>query len=127
MTDDLAGAYRAYIDCLNRHDWPSLGDHVAAEVEHNGRCFGLTGYREMLEADVRAIPDLRFNIDMLMTDGPMVAARLLFDCHPVGELFGLLVDGQRVRFAENVFYEFRDGRIARVWSVIDKAAIAEQI
>ncbi|WP_428925048.1 ester cyclase [Marinibacterium sp. SX1] len=127
MTDDLAGAYRAYIDCLNRRDWAGLGEHVAAEVEHNGRRFGLSGYRGMLEADVQAIPDLRFNIDMLMTDGPMVAARLLFDCHPVAELFGLAVDGRRVRFAENVFYEFREGRIARVWSVIDKAAIAEQL
>jgi len=26
-----------------------------------------------------------------------------------------------------VFYEFRDGKIAEVWSVIDKAAIEAQI
>ncbi len=42
-------------------------------------------------------------------------------------LFGLPVNVKRVSFDENVFYEFRDGRIETVWSVIDKAAIAAQL
>jgi predicted ester cyclase len=37
------------------------------------------------------------------------------------------VNGRRLRFSENVFYAFRDGKIARVWSVIDKAAIESQL
>jgi len=37
------------------------------------------------------------------------------------------VNGKRVVFTENVFYEFRDARITRVWSLIDKAAIASQL
>jgi predicted ester cyclase len=37
------------------------------------------------------------------------------------------VNGKRVNFAENVFYQFRDERIAEVWSVIDKAAIEAQL
>jgi predicted ester cyclase len=37
------------------------------------------------------------------------------------------VNGKRVRFAENVFYEFRGDRIASVCSIIDKAAIAAQL
>jgi predicted ester cyclase len=32
-----------------------------------------------------------------------------------------------VSFVENVFYEFRNGKIAQVWSVIDKAAIEAQL
>jgi len=32
-----------------------------------------------------------------------------------------------VSFTENVFYEFRDERIEKVWSVIDKAAIESQL
>jgi predicted ester cyclase len=30
-------------------------------------------------------------------------------------------------FCENVFYEFREGKIDNVWSVIDKAAIEAQL
>ncbi|CAO3363076.1 ester cyclase [Azospirillum palustre] len=128
MTEaDLSTLYRRYIACLNDRDWQSLGTFVHEEVEHNGRKFGLTGYREMLEADVHAIPDLKFNIGLLVSQPPHVASRLLFDCTPKGVLFDLPVNGRRVRFSENVFYRFRDGRIDTVWSVIDKAAIASQL
>ncbi|MET0597987.1 MAG: ester cyclase, partial [Mesorhizobium sp.] len=41
--------------------------------------------------------------------------------------FGLPVDGKRIQFTENVFYEFLDRRIATVWSIIDKAAIESQL
>ena len=45
----------------------------------------------------------------------------------IGQLFGFPVNGRRVRFEENVFYEFREDRIRTVWSVIDKASVAGQI
>lgn len=124
---DLSDRYRGYLDCLNRQDWPGLGEFVDQDVHYNGQRIGLSGYRTMLENDFRAIPDLRFNIDLLMTDPPHVAARLCFDCTPVGELFGVPVNGRRVQFTENVFYAFRQGRIYNVHSVIDKAAVESQV
>ena len=125
--DETVEAYRAYIACLNRQDWPDLSRHVDARVAYNGATIGLDGYREMLVADFRAIPDLSFNIATLVCDPPMIAARLAFDCTPVGQLFDLPVNGTRVRFEENVFYAFEAGRIRRVWSIIDKAGIAAQL
>lgn len=124
---DLSTLYRAYIDCLNRRDWARLGDFVDDVARHNGRPFGLSGYRAMLEQDVREIPDLRFHIGLLVCDPPYVAARLDFTCSPRGRFLGLDVDGRTVSFSENVFYEFRDGKIVQVWSVIDKAAIEAQL
>lgn len=123
----LSDTYRAYIDCLNRQDWPLLGQLLDENVRYNGERVGVSGYRAMLERDFRAIPDLRFVIERLIADPPHIAARLNFDCTPVGELFGLPVNGRRVVFSENVFYEFKDGKICAVWSVIDKAAVAAQI
>ncbi|PFH29566.1 MULTISPECIES: ester cyclase [Burkholderia] len=124
---DLATRYRAYIDCLNRQDWAALGEHVADNVIHNDRPLGLSGYRALLEQDFRAIPDLRFDIRLLVCEPPRVACRLRFACAPRGTFMGLAVDGTRVTFAENVFYEFHDGKIRQVWSVIDKAAIEAQL
>ncbi|WP_225767578.1 ester cyclase [Inquilinus sp. Marseille-Q2685] len=124
---ELLERYRAYVDCLNRRDWARLGDHVADEARYNGKTVGLGGYRKMLEGDVAAIPDLVFNIDVLVSDPPVVGARLLFDCTPKGELFGLAVNGRRVSFAENVFYRFADGKIEDVWSVIDQAVVRAQL
>ena len=51
---DLADIYRDYIACLNRQDWPALGQFVHDDVAHNARPFGLSGYRAMLEQDFRA-------------------------------------------------------------------------
>jgi predicted ester cyclase len=125
--EELLERYRAYIDCLNRRDWSRLGDHVADKVGYNGKEIGLAGYRRMLEGDVAAIPDLVFNIDFLVSDPPVLGARLLFDCTPQGELFGMPVDGRRVTFTENVFYRLVDGKVETVWSVIDRTAIKAQL
>lgn len=124
---ELSDLYRAYIACLNAQDWQSLGQFVADDVQHNGRHLGLSGYLAMLEQDFRDIPDLHFSIELLVSDPPHIASRLAFDCAPQGKFLGLDVNGKRVAFAENVFYEFRNGKIARVWSVIDKAAIEAQL
>ncbi len=96
-------------------------------MQHNGRPFALAGYRAMLERDCAAIPDLHFDVAMLIADPPILASRLNFDCTPIGYFLGLPVNGRRVTFAENVFYAFRDGKIARVWSVIDKSGIESQL
>jgi len=123
---DLSDIYQSYIACLNKRDWPKLGQFVDEEVHYNGKRIGLSGYRKMLEGDFRAIPDL-FDTQFLISDPPRVASRLRFDCTPKGFLFGLPVNGKRVSFTENVFYEFKDERIENVWSVIDKAAIESQL
>lgn len=125
--DELITTYRRYIDCLNRQDWGELQEFVHDDVRYNGLHVGLAGYRSMLEGDFRAIPDLRFQIELLIADSPHVACRLHFDCTPIGTLFDLPVNGRRVQFEENVFYEFAGERIQKVRSIIDKAAIARQL
>ena len=124
---DLSEIYRAYIACLNQQDWPNLGQFVDDNVSRNGRQLGLSGYRQMLERDFREIPDLHFNIQLLIADAPYIASRLAFDCTPKGKFLGLDVNGKKVSFTENVFYEFRGGKIVQVWSVIDKTAIEAQL
>lgn len=124
---ELASFYRDYIACLNAQDWIALERFVAKNVEHNARTLGLSGYREMLEKDFSDIPDLRFNIELLLVDPPHVASRLRFNCTPSSEFLDLAINGRTVSFTENVFYEFEQAKIVRVWSVIDKAAIEEQL
>jgi predicted ester cyclase len=124
---DRPNTYRAYITCLNNQDWAQLGRFVAHDVDYNGQQIGLSGYRKMLERDFREIPDLHFNIQLLICNGSYIASRLAFDCSPKGSFLGLDINGKRVSFAENVFYEFLGEKIARVWSIIDKAAIEAQL
>jgi len=123
----LSEVYRGYIACLNRQDWPKLEQFVDDNVYYNDQRIGLSGYRTMLERDFYEIPDLHFNIELLISDAPYIASRLAFDCSPRGKFLGLDLNGKRVCFTENVFYEFRGEKIVRVWSVIDKVAIEAQL
>ena len=127
MNTDLSDVYRGYIACLNKQDWLKLEQFVHEDVYYNGHQIGILGYREMLERDFGEVPDLYFDIQLLISDPPYLASRMEFDCTPKGKSFGLHVNGKRVSFTENVFYEFRREKIWQVWSVIDKAAIEAQL
>ncbi len=124
---DLSAIYRNYISCLNEQNWSELCQFVAEDVIHNGKRVGLSGYREMIEGNYCDIPDLHFKIELLTITPPYLASRLQFHCTPRVPFLGLPIHGKQISFAENVFYEFREGRIREVWSVIDKAAIEAQI
>jgi predicted ester cyclase len=124
---DLSDVYRDYIACLNQQDWPKLEQFVHDEVYYNCQRIGISGYREMLERNFYEIPDLYFDIQLLLSDPPYIVSRLRFDCTPKGKFFGLHVNGKRISFTENVFYAFQREKIEQVWSVIDKAAIEAQL
>ncbi|MEC5406153.1 ester cyclase [Paraburkholderia sp. MPAMCS5] len=124
---DLSDIYRSYIACLNKQDWQNLPQFIHDDVCYNGEGIGVSGYRKMLEKDFSEIPDLQFNIELLVADPAYIGARLRFNCTPKGRFLGLDVNGRKVSFTENVFYEFRGERIGQVWSVIDKAAIEAQL
>ena len=74
---ELSAIYSEYISCLNRQDWPGLCQFVHDDVQHNGQPFGLSGYRKMLARDFESIPDLRFHVQMLITEVPFIASRLV--------------------------------------------------
>lgn len=127
VREALISIYQKYIDCINSQAWDRLGEFVDHDVRYNEKLIYLSGYRKMLENDFLAIPDLKFTIDKLCSDPPIIASRLNFDCTPTGILFGFPVNGKRVQFSEHVFYEFCDGRILRVHSIIDRTEIGRQI
>jgi ketosteroid isomerase-like protein len=71
--ETLTDVYHRYLECLNERRWDDLGEFVADDVTHNDRPLGLSGYRAMLEDDVRTIPDLRFVADRVVAEGDAVA------------------------------------------------------
>ncbi|GAY17733.1 ester cyclase [Mycobacterium sp. shizuoka-1] len=124
---DLLTIYRDYLRCLNARRWDELSRFVSDEVVHNGVRLRLSGYRAMLESDTDATPDLQFVPEILIADDRVVSCRLFFRCTPQRAFLGFEPTGGQVSFAEHAFYRFEDGRIAEVWSVIDKEAVREQI
>ena len=127
QNNDLLAIYHRYLDCLNRQDWDYLGKYVADNVSYNGKFIGFAGYLNARQNEFRAIPDLHFNVQLVMANESMVACRLNFNITPSHDFLGLPVHGKLISFSENVFYEFDNGKISKVWSVVDKAAIEVQL
>jgi steroid delta-isomerase-like uncharacterized protein len=126
MRQELERIYRNYIDALNDRRLEDLDEFVQDRLVYNGEEMTREQYAAMLAEDVRVIPDLHYDIDLLVADDHQVSARLWFDCSPQGSFLGMPVNGRRISFAEHVFYRLHDGRIDQVWSLLDKEAIRDQ-
>jgi predicted ester cyclase len=126
-TGNLATHYHRYLQCLNERRWDDLHEFVDDELTYNSTRMRLADYRAARQAEVLAIPDLRFTAELVVADTDTVAARLYFRCTPQQPFLGFEPTGTLMSFAEHVFYRFRDQRITEVWSLIDTQAIAEQI
>jgi predicted ester cyclase len=128
MTDaELEARYRAYLQALNDRRLDELAAFVQDELTYNGRAMTREDYRDLIAGDVTAVPDLRYEADIVVASGDRVACRLVFDCTPRGEFLSFAAAGRRLVFAEHVFYRFAGGRIAEVSSMIDRFGIQEQL
>jgi predicted ester cyclase len=127
MSGHLEQVYRAYLDALNSRRLGDLDQFVHDQLVYNDESITREQYAQLIAEDVHNIPDLHFTVDLCVAGDDVVACRLWFDCTPEHEFAGIAPTGRRVAFAEHVFYRFRDGRIERVWSLIDTDAVRDQM
>ena len=124
---DLETHYRAYLAALNERRLDDLVHYVQDELSYNDEPMTRQQYQGMIAADIAAVPDLVFDAQIVVAGADQVACRIVFDCTPQSAFLGFTPNGHRLRFAEHVFDRIRDGRIAAVWSLIDRPAIEAQL
>ncbi len=127
MGNGLETVYRDYIDALNDRRLDDLDRFVHDRLVYNGEEWTREKYRSLLADDVRMVPDLQYDVQLLVVGADHVACRIWFDCTPQHEFLGIDAGGRRVSFAEHVFYRFRENRIDEVWSLIDVDSIRRQL
>ena len=127
MDAELEAHYRRYIGYLNSRRTDELGNFVQDERTYNGKSLTRRDYQTFIADDVATIPDLYFDVHLLVVNANRVAARIIFDCTPQRTFRGLEPTGKKASFAEHVFYRFQDGKIAEVWSLLDQRAIEAQL
>lgn len=126
-TGDAERVYARYLEVLNGRRWDELAGVVHDELVHDGRTMTREQFADLLREDVATIPDLRYQVRLLLADGDRLAVRLWFDGTPVRPFRGVDTLGRRVAFAEHAFYELVDGRIRTVESVVDVDAVRRQV
>ncbi|KAK6210535.1 hypothetical protein LQW54_006143 [Pestalotiopsis sp. IQ-011] len=117
---NLAAVYEAYIKCINDRKMSlQLMEFVHAHVIFDGMGLTLEKFRQRMESVITAIPDLFAVIHTIITDDQTqrLAAQLESSGTLVKPLAGLEAVGTQVTFAEHCTYEFRGGKIARIWSL----------
>lgn len=123
MSPSLDSVYHDYIAAILDHDLDSMSKFVSEEVIHNGKLLGLEGYKELLRRNIMDT-NIHIEIKRLITDAEHVAALLTFTTKAsTKELVGIQLDGQSFSYAENVFYDFKDGKIIEVHSLFDIDAV----
>jgi predicted ester cyclase len=123
----LESVYRSYLAALNERRLDDLPGFVHDELTYNGAPMSRVQYRDLLATDIEAVPDLFYDAQIVVATDDRVACRLFFSCTPQRDFLGFTPNGKRLTFAEHVFYDFRDARIAAVTSLIDRYSIQTQL
>ncbi|KAI5917388.1 SnoaL-domain-containing protein [Camillea tinctor] len=130
-TLELKQTYRAYIDCINAQtlDADSLAKFCHLRVVHNAKTLSVLEYGLLIQEAFTAIPDIVFELHSVVADErrQRVAARIEFRGTPVGPMAGAKANGRSVEFCEHVTYQLMDGKIARVWSIVDWVSYRRQL
>ncbi|KAI1761810.1 hypothetical protein GGR53DRAFT_468952 [Hypoxylon sp. FL1150] len=115
----LDATYRAYVDTVNgRRTKTDYAKYVnQPEAALNNKALA----RRIVEDTLAAIPDLHVTIHHLVADerSQRLAVWLEFRGTPVVDYAGLIADGQTVSFIEHATYQFVNGKIQRIWGVMD--------
>ncbi|KAI1102005.1 SnoaL-domain-containing protein [Jackrogersella minutella] len=127
---ELEERYRTYIGCINAQTMETdLRNFCNPQVVHNTKTLTIDEYRFLIQEARTAIPDITFGLHTVIADAKTqrVAARIEFTGTPVGTLAGAKPNGRGVRFCEHVTYRFEEGKIARVWSIVDWESYRRQL
>jgi len=88
---------------------------------------GVAGLREHYTALLKAIPNLKIDIDDVIAQGEKVAHRFTFSGTHQGEFLGIPASGKRISVSGMQMNLFSAGKCIEVWSVHDSHRFLNQI
>ena len=120
---------------MNRDDQARIPDFIAADcVHHRGAEVVRQGPDEWIvifQRWLRAFPDLRHEIEVLVAEDDTVAAYFRFSGTHTGPFVtgGLTVPptGRRFTASEVVIFRFVDGKVVESWAVWDRLGALQQL
>lgn len=131
MVSDNEAMARRFIDELWNEGDLRVADELvaAAHVHHVGDELlrGPDGVKGAVQWLREAFPDLRFEIEDLISDGPRVALRWTATGTHLGRFADLDPTGRHVTWSGCDWIRFGSGQITEVWAVADGGALYDQL
>lgn len=124
--------YRRLIDAFNQDDLDAVDDIVSDDVVvheagQHGLLRGPEGVKEFFRTYRTAFPDAHIEIDEILSEGDVVAARWTGTGTHDGELMGIEPTGRDVSVMGMEMYRGRDGELVEGWGVFDLVGMLQQV
>ena len=102
-------------------------DYVRHDLRATQAAPGPEGQKQIARAFRSAFPDLRFEVEILMSDGDYVAARWTARGTHTGRWGDVDATGRFVTLSGANFFRFERGRVAEIWNHRDDLGLQEQL
>ncbi|MGD2041056.1 MAG: ester cyclase [Anaerolineae bacterium] len=122
---------RVYAEVWTQADFSNVGDLIGPQMVYHIRGHSIEmGPADLVEIVSRwksAFPDIRFEVEALIAEGDIVAARILYTGTHRGEWKRIPPTGKQITVREMMFFRFEDERIVEAWEVTDEFSQREQL
>ena len=83
--------------------------------------------KEVWRDALRAMPDIRHEIQEVIEVGSSIAARAIVTGTLVGDFAGIAGNGRSFSVDQGLFAHVRDGKIIEAWEIVDTASLLRQL
>lgn len=83
--------------------------------------------KEVWRDALRAMPDIRHDIQEVINDGSTIAARAIVTGTLKGDFAGIAANGRSFKVDQGLFANVRDGKIVEAWEIVDTASLLRQL
>jgi steroid delta-isomerase-like uncharacterized protein len=129
--DDPKAVIRRWVEAWNTQDLDAAEALVAPEfVRHDANLPDVVGPQaepQHIVDDLAAFPDLHLEIEQLIAEGDLVAARYLVQGTHRGEFLGIPGTGRPMTIQASESYRLAGGKLAEQWVVMDALGLLQQL
>lgn len=128
MSDSLLERWFAAGDA---GDFGSFGDFLDPDVVVHApmglSTQGPEAEKEVWRDALRAMPDIRHDLQEVISDGSTIAARAIVTGTLKGDFAGIAANGRSFKVDQGLFAKVRDGKIVEAWEIVDTASLLRQL
>jgi steroid delta-isomerase-like uncharacterized protein len=121
---------RWFQEVWNKGRGVAIDEMLAADAVIHGlgdNLHGPAGFKQFHTAYRNAFPDVKIQIDDIVAEGDIVAARWSGTGTHRGDGLGVPPTGKEVHFRGMVFIRVKDGKLVEGWNNFDQLAMLQQI
>jgi steroid delta-isomerase-like uncharacterized protein len=104
-----------------------LHPHVVVHAPMGLSTEGPEAEKEVWRDALRAMPDIRHDIQEVISHGSTIAARAIVTGTLKGDFAGIPANGRSFRVDQGLFAHVRDGKIVEAWEIVDTASLLRQL